>query len=73
MTKHILAEHLGLDEDDVRVVCSDVGGSFGIKEFHTYPDETSAAALSIMLKRPVSLSPTGWNCSSPTSMPATTG
>jgi len=52
MTKHILAEHLGLDEDDVRVVCSDVGGSFGIK-IHTYPDEMSAAALSIMLKRPV--------------------
>src|ERR1019366_5454241 len=52
MTKHILAEHLGLDEDDVRVICTDVGGSFGIK-IHTYPDEMSAAALSIMLKRPV--------------------
>ncbi len=52
MMKHVLAKHLRLDEDNVRVICTDVGGSFGIK-IHTYPDEMSAAALSIMLKRPV--------------------
>lgn len=52
MMKHVFAKHLGLDEDNVRLICNDVGGSFGIK-IHTYPDEMSAAALSIMLKRPV--------------------
>ena len=52
MMKHIFAKHLGLDEDNVRVICGDVGGSFGIK-IHTYPDEMAAAALSVMLKRPV--------------------
>jgi carbon-monoxide dehydrogenase large subunit len=52
MMKHVIAKHLGLDEDNVRVICTDVGGSFGIK-IHTYPDEMCAAALSVMLKRPV--------------------
>ena len=52
MMKHVLANIFGLDEDKVRVICTDVGGSFGIK-IHTYPDEMSAAALSVMLKRPV--------------------
>ncbi|HER20438.1 MAG TPA: xanthine dehydrogenase family protein molybdopterin-binding subunit, partial [Chromatiales bacterium] len=52
MMKNIFATHLGIDEDDVRVVCKDVGGSFGIK-IHTYPDEMATAALSVMLKRPV--------------------
>lgn len=52
MMKNLYAKHFGLNEDKVRVVCKDVGGSFGIK-VHTYPDEMAAAALSIMLKRPV--------------------
>ncbi len=52
MMKNIFAIHLGIDEDDVRVVCKDVGGSFGIK-IHTYPDEMAAVTLSKMLKRPV--------------------
>ena len=52
MMKNIFAIHMGIDEDDVRVVCKDVGGSFGIK-IHTYPDEMAAVALSVMLKRPV--------------------
>jgi len=52
MMKNIYAKHFDLDENKVRVVCKDVGGSYGIK-VHTYPDEMSAAALSIMLKRPV--------------------
>lgn len=52
MMKNIFATHLEIDEDDVRVVCKDVGGSFGIK-IHTYPDEMAAVALSVMLKRPI--------------------
>ncbi len=52
MSKNLFAKHLGLDENKVRVVCKDVGGSFGVK-IHTYPDEMTAAALSVMLGRPV--------------------
>ncbi|MGB8621312.1 MAG: xanthine dehydrogenase family protein molybdopterin-binding subunit [Paracoccaceae bacterium] len=52
MSKNLFAKHLGLDENRVRVVCGDVGGSFGIK-IHTYPDEMTAAALSVILERPV--------------------
>ena len=36
----------------MRVVCKDVGGSFGIK-VHVYADEMATAALSKMLGRPV--------------------
>ena len=52
MSKNLYAKHLGLDEDRVRVICKDVGGSFGIK-IHTYSDEMTAGALSVMLGRPV--------------------
>ena len=52
MLQAILAEHLGLAEEAVRVVTPDVGGSFGIK-VHTYGDEIATAALSMMLRRPV--------------------
>jgi len=52
MMQDILARHLGLPEHDVRVVCKDVGGSFGIK-VHIYPDEMATCALSVMLGRPV--------------------
>ena len=52
MMQVILAKHLGLREDDVRVVAEDVGGSFGIK-IHTYGDEIATAAASRLLKRPV--------------------
>jgi aerobic carbon-monoxide dehydrogenase large subunit len=52
MMQSIFATHFGLEEHNVRVVCGDVGGSFGIK-VHTYPDEMAAVALSIMLRRPV--------------------
>jgi len=52
MIQTILALHLGLAEQQVRVVCKDVGGSFGIK-VHVYPDEMATAALSKMLRRPV--------------------
>ena len=52
MSKNLFAKCLNLDEDKVRVVCKDVGGSFGIK-IHTYSDEMAAGAISVMLKRPV--------------------
>ncbi len=52
MMKNIFAVHTGIDEDDVRVIAREVGGSFGIK-IHTYPDDMAAVTLSIMLKRPV--------------------
>ena len=52
MMQNIFATHLGLEEHNVRVICGDVGGSFGIK-VHTYADEMATAALSVMLGRPV--------------------
>jgi len=52
MVQNIAALHLGLQEAQVRVVCKDVGGSFGIK-VHIYADEMATYALSKMLKRPI--------------------
>ncbi len=52
MMQNLFAKHLGLQEHQVRVVCKDVGGSFGIK-VHTYADEMATVALSKLLKRPV--------------------
>ena len=52
MVQNIAALHLGLEERQVRVVCKDVGGSFGIK-VHIYADEMATYALSTLLKRPV--------------------
>lgn len=52
MMQVILATHLGLAEENVRVVSEDVGGSFGIK-IHTYGDEIAACAAAKLLKRPV--------------------
>lgn len=52
MVQNIAAKHLGLDEAQVRVVCKDVGGSFGIK-VHIYADEMATLALSKLLCRPI--------------------
>jgi carbon-monoxide dehydrogenase large subunit len=52
MTKEILAKHFRLPETAVRVICRDVGGSFGLK-IHIYPDEMATVALSLLLGRPV--------------------
>ena len=52
MVQNIAALHLGLTESQVRVVCKDVGGSFGIK-VHIYADEMAVYALSKLLRRPV--------------------
>jgi carbon-monoxide dehydrogenase large subunit len=52
MVQNIAALHLGLSESQVRVVCKDVGGSFGIK-VHIYADEMATFALSKLLRRPI--------------------
>jgi CO/xanthine dehydrogenase Mo-binding subunit len=52
MMQGVFAKHLGLPEGDVRVICSDVGGSYGIK-VHVYPDEVAVAAISKIMARPV--------------------
>src|SRR6202166_3532108 len=52
MVQNIAALHLGLADSQVRVVCKDVGGSFGIK-VHIYADEMATYALSKLLRRAV--------------------
>ncbi len=52
MMQDIFSRHLGIPEANVRVICKDVGGSFGIK-VHVYADEMATAAISVMLRRPV--------------------
>ncbi len=52
MMQDLYARQFDLPENAVRVVCKDVGGSFGIK-VHAYPDDFATVALSIMCRRPV--------------------
>ncbi len=52
MMQNLFAKHLALEENQVRVLTKDVGGSFGIK-VHVYADEMATAALAKLLKRPV--------------------
>ena len=52
MMQGVFAKHLRLEEGDVRVICKDVGGSFGIK-VRVHPDEMAAAAMARILGRPV--------------------
>ena len=52
MIQDCYARLLGLQESDVRVVCTDVGGSYGIKT-HVYGDELATCAISMAMGRPV--------------------
>lgn len=52
MVQDCYANLLGLPESAVRVICKDVGGSYGIKT-HVYGDELATCALSMKLGRPV--------------------
>lgn len=52
MMQDLYARQFDLPESAVRVICKDVGGSFGIK-VHAYPDDFATVGLSILLKRPV--------------------
>ena len=52
MLQVLLAKHMDIPESRVRVVCGDVGGSFGLK-VHVYPDEVATAAIAKIMGRPV--------------------
>ncbi len=52
MIQTVLAQHLDIPESRVRVICGDVGGSYGIK-VHVYPDEVATAAIAKVMGRPV--------------------
>ncbi len=52
IAKMVLSGQLGLAPDKVRVLCGDIGGSFGLK-IGTGREEIAAAALSKALGRPV--------------------
>lgn len=52
MMQDLYCRQFELQESQVRVVCRDVGGSFGIK-VHAYPDDFATVALSMLLQRPV--------------------
>ncbi|MGL6290718.1 MAG: xanthine dehydrogenase family protein molybdopterin-binding subunit, partial [Silanimonas sp.] len=52
MMADLYARQFGLPEADVRVICRDVGGSFGIK-VHAYADDFATVAISVLLGRPV--------------------
>lgn len=47
-----VSELLNISMNDVRVVCPDVGGGFGIK-MHIYPEEIAICAASKLIGRPV--------------------
>ena len=52
MIQDCYARLLGLKESQVRVVCRDIGGSYGIKT-HVYGDELATCAIAMDLGRPV--------------------
>jgi carbon-monoxide dehydrogenase large subunit len=52
MMQTVLAKHLDIPESRVRVICGDVGGSYGIK-VHVYPDEVATAAIAKVMGRPI--------------------
>jgi carbon-monoxide dehydrogenase large subunit len=52
MIQDCYARLLGLTESAVRVICRDVGGSYGIKT-HVYGDELATCAIAMDLGRPV--------------------
>ncbi|MGE0253966.1 MAG: xanthine dehydrogenase family protein molybdopterin-binding subunit [Alphaproteobacteria bacterium] len=52
MMQDLLSRHLDIPAADIRVICRDVGGSFGIK-VHLYADEVATCTLAKMLSRPV--------------------
>jgi carbon-monoxide dehydrogenase large subunit len=50
--RETVAQLLGLEPADVRVITPDVGGGFGVKA-HVYPEEIVLAAVALRLGRPV--------------------
>jgi carbon-monoxide dehydrogenase large subunit len=52
MMQDLYCRQFDLREEQVRVLCKDVGGSFGIK-VHAYPDDFATVAVAMLLGRPV--------------------
>ncbi len=52
LIRSFLAQHLGFDENRVRVIVPDVGGAFGVKT-NFYPEELVTAAIATQLDHPV--------------------
>jgi aerobic carbon-monoxide dehydrogenase large subunit len=52
MMRDVVAKLFNMRDQDVRILCGDVGGSFGVK-VHVYPDEIATIAIARLLKRPV--------------------
>ena len=52
VVRHYLSKHLGMHENDVRVVAPHTGGGFGQKA-SIYPEEFVCAYLALELRRPV--------------------
>ena len=52
LIRSFLAQHLGFDENRVRVIVPDVGGAFGVKT-NFYPEELAVAAIATQLDHPV--------------------
>lgn len=52
MMLDLYGRQFDLPASAIRVLCKDVGGSFGVK-VHAYPDDFATVALSIILGRPV--------------------
>ena len=50
--RYIYARQLGLNEANVRIICPDIGGGYGLK-LHVYSDEIATAAISMLIRRPV--------------------
>jgi carbon-monoxide dehydrogenase large subunit len=50
--KYLLADMLGADDADIRVIAPDVGGGFGVK-FVIYPEEVAVAVAARLAGRPV--------------------
>ena len=48
----VYADHLGLAEQDVRVITPDIGGGFGVK-LHVYDDEMAVVAATLLAARSV--------------------
>ena len=52
MMQEVFAKHLRLPLSAVRVICRDIGGSYGIK-VHVYPDEVAVAVIAKIMGRPI--------------------
>jgi carbon-monoxide dehydrogenase large subunit len=52
LLRSLYGMHLGLEEGRIRVICPNIGGSFGIK-IHLYPDEIATSAISKLIGRPI--------------------